>query len=200
MGWPDLAAGGSVAAAFTRQFCDSRASRHASVRPHFGRRLGSIVQPVGYSCGPADPRAVGFPRRGKPPSVRAAGRPATHAAVARSAPICPNMPRARRCACSSPWRCRCCSPSPMRRWRRRTSRPSASSFRCSIFCNRCRSWASSRSPWCSSWRSLPGACWAPNSRRSSRFLPARPGTWRSASTSRCARYRPSWSRRRAISG
>ncbi len=33
---------------------------------------------------------------------------------------------------------------------------------------------------------FPAACWAPNVRRSSPFSPARPGTWPSASTSRCA--------------
>ena len=36
-------------------------------------------------------------------------------------------------------------------------------------------------------------------RRSSRSSPARPGTWRSASTSRCAPCRPSWPRRRTPS-
>ena len=39
---------------------------------------------------------------------------------------------------------------------------------------------------CSSCRWRPGACSARNSRRFSRYSPVRPGTWRSASTSRCA--------------
>ena len=59
--------------------------------------------------------------------------------------------------------------------------------RCSTSCSRCRSWASSRSPSCSSCRWRRGACWAPSSPPSSRSSPARPGTWPSASTSRCAR-------------
>ena len=63
--------------------------------------------------------------------------------------------------------------------------------RCSTSCSRCRSSASSRSRWCSSCRWCRAACWAPNSRRSSRSSPARPGTWPSASTSRCAPCRPS---------
>ena len=38
--------------------------------------------------------------------LAAACRIAAAAAVARSAPICPNTPRARRCACWSRWCCR----------------------------------------------------------------------------------------------
>ncbi len=41
---------------------------------------------------------------------------------------------------------------------------------------------------------------APSSRRCSPSSPARPGTWRSASTSRCARFPTSCSKRRAASG
>ena len=41
----------------------------------------------------------------------------------------------------------------------------------------------------------PGGFWARNSRRFSSFSPARPGTWPSASTNRCAPYRPSWRKR-----
>ena len=48
--------------------------------------------------------------------------------------------------------------------------------------------------------SHPGACSAPNLLRSLRFSPAKPGTWRSASISRCARCRLNWKRRRVISG
>ena len=72
--------------------------------------------------------------------------------------------------------------------------------RCSTFCSRCRSSASSRSPSCSSCRWRPAACWARNSPPSSRSSPARPGTWPSASISRCARCRSSWSKPRALSG
>jgi ABC-type proline/glycine betaine transport system permease subunit len=42
----------------------------------------------------------------------------------------------------------------------------------------------------------PGRVLGAEFARSSRFSPARPGTWRSASTSRCAPCRPSWTRPR----
>ena len=136
----------------------------------------------------------------EPHLVRAAIRSAANSRRRSTRAICPNMPRARRCACLSRWCCRCCSLSPMRLSPRRISRPNGCWSRCSIFCSRCRSSASFRSPSCSSWRWRQDACWAPNSPPFSRSLPAKPGTWRSASISRCARYRPNWKRHRAISG
>jgi hypothetical protein len=41
---------------------------------------------------------------------------------------------------------------------------------------------------------FPAASWASSARRSSPSSPARPGTWPSASTSRCARSRRTWTR------
>ena len=58
----------------------------------------------------------------------------------------------------------------------------------------------SPSPSFSSCRWCPGACSAPSWPLSSRSSPARPGTWPSASISRCAPCRTSWTKRRATSG
>ena len=72
--------------------------------------------------------------------------------------------------------------------------------RCWTSCNRCPSWASRPSPSRPSSRCFPATCWAWSAPPSSPSSPRRPGTWRSACTSPCARCRPSCTRRRACSG
>ena len=66
--------------------------------------------------------------------------------------------------------------------------------RCSTSCSPSRSSASCRSPSPASWRCSRAACSASSARRSSRSSPGRPGTWPSASTSRCAPCRASCAR------
>ena len=148
-------------------------------------------------------RALGVPRRSKRHLFQALADLATHAAVARSgqsARICRahDAAHARRhgAVAALHFHLRDAGGEEF------AGRALHLSFRCSIFSSRCRSPATSRSPSCSSRRSLPGAGAGHRGipRRSSQFSPTRPGTWRSASTSRCARCRPNWSRRHAISG
>ena len=136
---------------------------HARDRANFRRRVGALVHAMGAARDPPDPRAPGVPGRGEPPPAAAARRAAAAAAVARPRQSA-RIRRAHDAAhAHRPWGCRCSSPSPMRRLPPRTSAPNACWCRCSTSCSRCRSSASSRSPWCSSCRWRPAACSAPSS-------------------------------------
>ena len=139
-------------------------------------------QPLGRAGVHRRDRPDRVPRRDLPRAVRCRC-PSSSRRPCRSIPrTCPNMPPAPRFGC----------------WRRSLLLPGVHLHLCdlggeeragghgcwcrsSTSCSRCRSSVSFRSRSSSSCRWRRGACWAPNSPRSSRSSPARPGTWRSAS-------------------